>query len=179
MRSIILLSFSLVLSPAYGQHNTIAEKYAATIEGNTIKEHVYKLASREFQGRETGSEGNLAAARYIADQFKSYRIPVIPNDGDYFQDMAFSSIKWSSIKLDVNGATKEHLKDYLSIPQYFPLTEKLEINSLTFLGYGIDDPKYSDYRGKKYTGQHLLVYAGEPRNSKGNFRISGSDSLSA
>ncbi|HUR31866.1 MAG TPA: M28 family peptidase [Saprospiraceae bacterium] len=180
MRNIFGLLFLFCSSFLFGQAPAIAEKYASTIESETIKEHVYKLASPEFQGRETGTPGNLLAAQYISDQFKSYNIPVIPNDNNYFQEVGFTTIKWSEIQMMVNGQKAEHLKDFLSIPQYFPLKdETMTINSLTFLGYGIDDPAYSDYNGRNFTGQHLLVYSGEPRDRNGNSRITGSDSLSA
>jgi hypothetical protein len=64
----------------------------------------------------------------------------------------------------VNGVTMEHLKDYLSIPQYFlKALIRFKINSLTYLGYGIDDPAYSDYDGKNVKGQNLIIYDGSPR----------------
>jgi len=176
--------FSLLLFLSFGtsifsQAPTKAVLYSLHVDSQAIRTHVYKLASKEFEGRETGTEANLAAAAYIADQFKSYGIPPLPGDDDYFQELAFSTIKWSDMQLVVDGQPVEHLKDYLSIPQYFPVTKvSMTIRSLTFVGYGIDDPSYSDYKGKKFPGQHLLVYAGEPRDKNDNYRISGSDSIS-
>lgn len=179
MKGILLFSFLTFSFSLFSQKISVAAKYAEMIEAQTIKEHVYKLASSEFAGRETGTLKNLLAAHYIADQLQHSNVLPIPNDGDYFQDVAFSSVKWDSIVLTANGQRMEHLKDYLAIPQYFPITkETIEINSLTFLGYGVDDPQYSDYKGKKVSGQHLIVYAGEPRDKNGNFKISGSDSIS-
>ena len=180
MRTFFLLFFLPAYFELFSQYSTPAQSYAATIESSKIREHVYKLASREFQGRETGTDGNLLASRYIADQFSSFGIAPVPNEDDYFQELDFTSIKWADIRMNVDGQPVEHLRDFLSIPQFFPLkTDAMEINSMTFLGYGIDDSAYSDYKGKKFTGQHLLVYGGEPRNRNGQFRISGSDSLSA
>lgn len=179
MKSIPFLFVLICSLPVFSQHTGVVEKYAATIDSNTIKKHVYKLASSEFQGRETGTDGNLKAAAYIAEQFKSIQLPPLPGDSDYYQDLAFTTLKWRTNQITVNGNSKEHLKDYLSIPQYFPLQkDRMQIRSLTFLGYGIDDPAYSDYKGRKFSGQHLLVYAGEPRDRNGNFRLTGSDSLS-
>ncbi len=144
-----------------------------------MRDHVYTLASPAFEGRETGTEGNQKAAHYIADQFAADGIPPIPGDGDYFQELAFSKIKWDNIKLSVNGTSEEYLRDYLSIPQFFPDSASVfQIRSLTFLGYGIDDPAYSDYKGKNLKGQNLIVYAGEPRGSDGNYKITGVDTAS-
>jgi hypothetical protein len=171
----IFLSFRLL-----GQQANMATHYAATIDSNTLKTHVYKLASTEFQGRETGTEGNLKAAQYIAGQLASYGIQPIPGDGDYFQEVAFSKIAWENDQLTINGNTLEHLKDFLSIPQYSPeLQEPLHIETLTFLGYGIDDEAYSDYKGKNVRDQTLLVLSGEPKDRRGNFRITGTANTSS
>ncbi|MEO5907119.1 MAG: M28 family peptidase [Saprospiraceae bacterium] len=179
MKHLFLVFTLFITVEIIAQPISTAAHYASTIDSNTLREHVYKLASTEFEGRETGSPGNLLAAKYIAQQFAEDGIPVVPGDNDYFQEVAFSTIKWQSVDLTVNGEKVEHLKDFLSIPQYFPVNDKtINIASLTFLGYGIDDEVYSDYAGKSYTGQHLLVYAGEPVDKKGNYRISGNDSIS-
>ncbi len=175
--SVILFLFLYVTG--YSQYSSVAEQYAQTIQSLTLKDHVYTLASMEFQGRETGTEGNRKAAEYIADQFTSYGIAPIQGDNDYYQEVAFSTVKWNQIKLTVAGDSVEHLKEYLSVPQFFPVTPtSIGITSLTFLGYGIDDEAYSDYEGVDVRGKHLLIYSGEPMDQEGNYRISGSDTVS-
>ena len=172
--------FLLISSGLFAQYNALSEQYAGSIEAKAMKEHVFTLASKEFQGRETGTEGNKKAADYIAGQFASFGIPPIPGDGDFFQEVTFSSIKWKEVNLTVFGDSVEHLKEFISIPQYFPVQSgPIDITSLTFLGYGIDDPKYSDYKGVDVSGKHLLIYGGEPRDRKGLFRITGTDTTSA
>jgi hypothetical protein len=47
-------------------------------------------------------------------------------------------------------------------------------NKALFLGYGIDDPKYSDYAGKGVNGQVLLILAGEPTRKDGTSWLTGS-----
>src|SRR5688572_33156392 len=103
MKSISFFLFLFLSLPVFSQHVSVAEKYAATIDSNTIKKHVYKLASPEFQGRETGTDGNMKAAAYIADQFRSFQIPALPGDSDYYQELAFTTIKWSTNQITVNG----------------------------------------------------------------------------
>lgn len=81
--------------------------------------------------------------------------------------------------MTVSGEAVEHLKEYIAIPQHFPVqTGPIGISSIVFLGYGIDDEAYSDYEGVDVRGKHLLVYAGEPRDPNDNFRLTGSDSIS-
>src|SRR5690606_16913603 len=148
-----------------GQNAPAPEAFASTIDSLTLKKYVYTLASKEYEGRETGTEGNARAADFIAARFKELGIPPLSSTGNYFQEVAFSSVKWESIEAVVAGKTIEHMRDYLSLPQYYPRNAgELNINSLTFLGYGIDDKKYSDYAGVNVRGKHLLVYGGEPRN---------------
>lgn len=164
----------LISSGLHSQQLSVAEQYARTIESNAIRTHVFTLASKDFEGRETGTEGNRKAAQYIANQFASFDIPPIPGTENYFQNVAFTNVKWSDIKLTLSGSLVDHLRDYLSIPQYFPVQDKpIEIQSMIFLGYGIDDPAYSDYADVDVKGKHLLIYGGEPRDANENFRISG------
>jgi hypothetical protein len=175
----IVLFFLFAFQSIHAQYNATSVQLAESIQSKTLKDHVYVLASPEYQGRETGTEGNKKAADYISGQFKSYGIPPIPGDGDYFQEVAFSNIKWDSISLSIAGESADHLKEYLAIPQYFPvLHSPIDIKELTFLGYGIDDPAYSDYKGVDVKGKHLLVYSGEPITKKETFRITGTDSAS-
>lgn len=179
MNKIILIGLAMAMaSLSQAQMSNAALTYAATIDSSTMRNHVFYLASPELEGRETGSSGALRAADYIADQFSSYGIPP-GNDDSYFQEVAFSTIKWASINMEVNDAPAEHLREFLSIPQYFPvLNAPIHISSLTFLGYGIDDEAYSDYKGKDVRGKHLLIYGGEPRLPDGKFRLTSSDTAS-
>lgn len=178
MKSFVGL-FLFVSSAAMAQYNDVSEQLARSIESKSMKEHVYTLASKDFQGRETGKEGNFKAADYIAAQLASYGIPPIPGDTDYFQEVGFTTFKWENIQLSVSDEAIEHLKEYIAIPQYFPVQDgPIDISSMMFLGYGIDDEAYSDYEGVDVRGKHLLIYAGEPRDPNDNFRLTGSDSIS-
>ena len=52
MKKIIGL-FLLACGSIAAQTNDISDQLARTIESKTMKEHVYTLASKEFEGRET------------------------------------------------------------------------------------------------------------------------------
>lgn len=171
--------FLLIHTGLQAQYSITAEQLAKSIESATMKAHVYTLASPEFQGRETGEEGNVKAAAYIAQSFASSGIPPIPGEDNYYQQVAFSTIKWESITLTHSDLPAEHLKEFLSIPQYFPIdSTPMDITSMVFLGYGIDDDAYSDYQGVDVRGKHLLIYGGEPRDQDEKFWIAGNDSMS-
>ena len=64
-----------------------AEKFAKLITAETLKEHLYIYASDEFEGRETGSEGQKKAVNYLRDFYIKHKINPGDLDKDYFQPM--------------------------------------------------------------------------------------------
>ncbi|MGV0919082.1 M20/M25/M40 family metallo-hydrolase [Empedobacter falsenii] len=61
------------------------KSFAQEIEIKNLKKHVYFLADDKMKGRGTGSEENLKAAKYIAKEFKKYKLQPLGEDG-YFQE---------------------------------------------------------------------------------------------
>lgn len=70
--------------------NSNIEKYAQTITSNELKTHLYKYASDEFEGRETGTEGQKKAVNFLADYYKSQGIVSPQKDSSYFQTIPSS-----------------------------------------------------------------------------------------
>lgn len=154
--------------------------FAELIKASEIEKHLYILASPEFEGRETGTEGERKAGEYIANHFQELGLPpVVGGDSpSHFQDIAYTAESWDGIRLKVNKMEYRHLWDYYA----FPATNggaEIKTKKVLFLGYGIDDPAYSDYRGVDVKGKVLLVYSGEPLNEEGISYVSGSAEPSA
>ncbi len=63
---------------------------AQKIEADKIKEHIKTLASDEYEGRNTGSEGEKKANAYIEKQFKAIKLQPKGEKG-YDQSFAFKS----------------------------------------------------------------------------------------
>jgi hypothetical protein len=152
---------------------------AATITVEDMRRHLTVLSADDMEGRETGQPGQKRAAAYLEGEFQRLGLPAIGEGGGYFQTILFTRQKWEEIDLELNGESLRHLWEYSSAPSQNSHREMMNISELTFLGYGIDDPAYSDYTGKDVTGKHLLIFAGEPKAKKGNYRISGSGETSA
>ena len=57
-----------------------AEKMAKTISASDMKNHLYVIASKEMEGRDTPSPGLEKAATYIEDHFKS--LGLLPGNKD-------------------------------------------------------------------------------------------------
>ncbi|MEM1358749.1 MAG: M28 family peptidase [Bacteroidota bacterium] len=153
---------------------------AATITVEDLSRHLHILAADDMEGRETGQPGQKKAAAYLKGEMERLGLPTIGEDNGYFQTILFSRQKWAEIDLKLNGESLRHLWEYASAPSQNNHREKVNISELTFLGYGIDDVAYSDYTtAGDLTGKHLLIFAGEPRDKSGNFRISGSKETSS
>jgi len=177
MKHTLFLTLAIIfLNTAFGQENLLDPnvRFAKTITGEDISTYLHVLASDEFEGRETGTSGNKKAAEYIVSQIKSFGIPPIPGTDSYYQDLAFTRMKWNSITATINENELQHQRDYLMIP---PLNtnDKIEIDAaeIIFLGYGIDDVLYSDYRKNDVAGKVVIVYGGEPIDEEGNYMLTG------
>lgn len=62
-------------------------KYSNTITQVELKEHLYKFASEEFQGRQVGTRGQKLASNYIKNFYVDENIPSPLGQVDYFQDI--------------------------------------------------------------------------------------------
>lgn len=143
-----------------------------SITKEDLKKHLSIIASDEFQGRETGKPGNDLASAYIAGELKRMGIEPIMGDS-YFQKVDFQWISWEDISIFVGENKYKHLWDFLSFPDQNLNLGTLETNEVVFLGYGIDDPKYSDYKKKNLQGKVIMINEGEPEDASGNYFISG------
>ena len=64
--------------------------YAQTITAEELKTHLYKYASAEFEGRETGTKGQRKAAQFIKEYYMSEGIASPIADTSYFQPIPAS-----------------------------------------------------------------------------------------
>lgn len=62
-----------------------SKKYATEIKAVSLKKILTIIASDEMEGRETGSEGQKKAGRYIIDQYKKSGISYPTGAKDYYQ----------------------------------------------------------------------------------------------
>lgn len=181
----LYLFFPLSFLQAQVIHEEVDEKIdsaaalAGTITPVELEAHLTFLASDELEGRETGTPGNHKAAEYIAGQFQSFGLPKIgENEKSYYQKVAFTWTSWETADLYVNGKKYRHLWDFISFPLENTKLPLLETKKIHFLGYGIDDPKYSDYENVNVKDQVVMIYKGEPRNEEGISWITGTEEAS-
>ena len=155
-----------------------ARMLASTITVADLQRHLYTIAADEMEGRETGQPGQKRAADYLRGEFARLGLPGIGEEGGYFQTIVFARQQWDRVAMTMGGKELRHLWEYATAPSQNTSRGTTDIKEVVFLGYGIDDPKYSDYAGVDVAGKHILILAGEPQDRDGNNRITGTRAVS-
>ena len=174
---ICLLSVFFHVDHLYAQgHDTLAIRYARSIKSDQLAKHVFTLASDEFEGRETGMPGIEKAAQYISTYYESLRMQQA-TPGSWFQTYPLRRESNVGSYAECAGVRKIFPDDF-----YFFGMDAQEIKSseLVFAGYGIRDERHNDYKGwkSKSTGFGVICLSGEPMDSKGRSKITGSNETS-
>ncbi|KAA5545702.1 M28 family peptidase [Adhaeribacter rhizoryzae] len=156
-----------------------APKYAATITAADLSKHLHILASDEYEGRDTGQKGQKMAAAYIAKEFKEDGLvgPVKNSStSPYYQTFDLEKSAWGEGHITVGSRKFMMQQDFFVVGSSPYQTE--ETAEVVFAGHGIDAPKYSDYTNLNVKDKMVVVLAGEPRASNGNYLVSGTSKAS-
>ena len=156
----------------------LSVKYANTILAEDMKRHLTIIAGDGFQGRETGEAGNNKAAGYIANHFGFLQMSPQGDEGSFYQKVAFTFSKWTDTDIFVGETRYKHMKDFLAFPQKNESVPAINASEVIYLGYGIDDPKSSDYKKNDVEGKVILINKGEPIKKDSTYWITGSDEKS-
>lgn len=152
----------------------IASELAATITAEDLREHLTVLASDEYEGRETGTPGNDKAAAYIATHFKAEGLRPAGISNSFSQPVDFTFSSWADTDIYIGEARYKHLWDYIAFPNKNRSTAVIQASEVLYLGYGIDDVKYSDYEKADVRGKVIMINKGEPYSKDSTSWISGS-----
>jgi Peptidase family M28/PA domain len=173
-----LLFFTLLcfITLSYAQIDS-GSKYAATITTAVLQKHLAIIASDEMEGRETGTEGQQKAAAYIEAEFKNAGLlsPAPLNGYQQLFPLYKDSVTGSNVK--IGGQQLVLGTDY-----YIPLTKndskKIKSSAIVFVGYGISEPLYDDYKNIDAKGKVVLMVLGEPKTD-GKYLLTGTSQSSA
>jgi hypothetical protein len=111
MRILFLLLVSAFTLTTTAQKKWKPEKFAKTITEQDLKKHLYIIASKEMEGRETATPGQRKAAAYIENEFR--RIGLQPMANGSFQQ--YYNVYQDSLldaKLEINGVVYSLDKDF-------------------------------------------------------------------
>jgi hypothetical protein len=130
--------------------------------------HVKYLASDELKGRGDGSPELNRAARYLADQFRSFGLKPV-NTQSYYQDFQLTTnarlgpSNSLTYAVDGHATPLEAKRDF--IPFNFSSIGVVPQAGVVFAGYGITAPEYhyDDYAGIDVRGKYVLVLRHEPQ----------------
>ncbi|NAS12983.1 M28 family peptidase [Poritiphilus flavus] len=184
MKKLILLALGLATACNSSQ-KTVAEPaatepavpmavtYAGTITESELKEHLYTYASDEFEGRETGKEGQKKAVEYLKKAYEALGIPAAQKDGNYFQNVPLEMAKLPSGSILVGDKTFVIGEDFLTFSKSEGTYDEIQ-----YVGYGIEDGSYSDYKDLDVSGKLVLMKFGEPMNEDGTYLLSGTEEKS-
>jgi len=160
MRIKITALFCLLSGFVIGQsQDSIALKYANTITANEMSTHLHVIASDEYQGRETGKEGQKMAMEFLVNYFKKTGFEPVENYG-YVQQFPLVEQMAEGISLSINNKKFQFFDDFFSFPS---ITPSANFNtSIVFGGFGISELKWDDYKNVDLTNKIVLLLDGVP-----------------
>ena len=141
----VLSCVALCLAPfswSRAQVDSTALRYANTITTDDLRRHLSILASDEYQGRDTGKEGQKMAAQYLIQQFSSFGIPPVPASDPaaivqgYLQPFTLIEERSGSIRAATTGDTLGLLSGLLYFNEY--LSADRVVDHVVYLGDGND-----------------------------------------
>ncbi|MDO7873394.1 M28 family peptidase [Hymenobacter sp. ASUV-10] len=146
------------------------DHYAGQVTAARLRTHLEVLASDKFEGRETGEPGQHMAAEYVAEQFKTAGLNTTPTLNSYLQNFSLERVSWApDATLKIGSTTYKWIADFYSLSDV-SFDKETEVKPV-FVGYGIEQGDYSDYKNLEVKGKDLLIMLGEPTDEKGGARL--------
>jgi hypothetical protein len=172
MKQLLIVTTLLFSNILLIAQDTLPIYYSRTITAKELSEYVYRLASKEYEGRYTGSRGQVRAGEYIRGEFEKddLRAPLVSGMPHYIQEYTLDNCRWKDQRLKVNGVEFQVGKDFLFLSDPVNIKGSFPV---VFAGFGIEDEKYSDFGNIDVKGKIMLVFSGEPENEEGISVISG------
>ena len=91
-------------------YDKIEAKYVNQINPENLKKHLTIIASDEMEGRNTGSEGQKKAGRYMIDEYKKMNVSFPKGAKDYYQAVPASFL---NAKRNLNLTDSENIWAYI------------------------------------------------------------------
>ncbi len=155
----IILFLILPVTLLAQEKDSIEINYSKYVTAESMGKNLRVIASDEYEGRETAKKGQKMAAEYIAKQFKEAGIKPY-KENTYYQEFPLNLILPAPAEIFLNGKDFIGNKDYYNFPGQSDQT--IETNTILFLGYGIDESNYSDYKGIDVKDKIVMILSGEP-----------------
>lgn len=148
-----------VLVPSFAQKETSLPEFK--LQKSEMEAHMRFLAADELMGRRTGEQGNLVAARYIAEQFRRFGLTYAPSQTSFMQPVPLEKMgALGKGELVVGTETLRSGQDWILMSG-----DASDIDTpLVYAGFGLEnaDKGWNDYKGLDVKGKVVLVQSGSP-----------------
>jgi hypothetical protein len=144
----------------------VLKKYMKTITAEELKDHLYILASDDFEGRETGTKGQAMAAAYVSRHFLKNGLegPMKDNPNPFYQTIPFRSSSVTNAQMGNANYEAVFQQEFIPSSSFSLETSTKE---LVFLGYGVEKENYNDFEGIDIEGKGVVLLSGVPTDKKG------------
>lgn len=113
MRKILsVIAAALILPVGLIAQQDVSEKYASTITPQDMRSKLSILASDEFGGRETGTEGQKMASKFLEDFYKEIGLEG-PVNGTYRQKFSMYQSNWADVYVKTKSGKKMNGDGYI------------------------------------------------------------------
>ena len=171
-RIALFLAFAVSIVCSYAQSFDAAMPFTKSIDTKDLYKHLSILASDEYEGRETGKEGQRKASAYIQNEFQKMGL-VPPSAAGYKQDIALGQKVLATRKFIINQKEMT-IGDEFSVAKDRLAIEALS-NEIVFVGYGITEGNYNSFKNIDVANKVVVVLSGEPKVD-GKFLLSADGS---
>ncbi|UCE06779.1 MAG: M28 family peptidase [bacterium] len=165
---ILIISYLLIASGLLAQNQSREEQLLESlhsISSHTLYDYVAELASEEYEGRLTGTEGYDLAAEWVASYFEEWSIKPGGDDSTYFQHFPIPyTLVFEGCEVCLHIPYKKStLKKYYRYEYEFIPGSTSGSGEITteviYVGYGITAPElnYDDYKDVDVKGKIVLM----------------------
>lgn len=146
-----------------------ADEAAKKITKEALLAHVEELASDEYMGRGTGTQGEQMSVDYLVSQFEEMGVEPAAGSGSYVQEFPLTGQQVTEARMSVStNGRSPYMLQYKSEFMAWPAnqSEKVDINNaeLVYVGYGIQAPEenWDDFKGTDVSGKIIVVKNNDP-----------------
>ncbi len=151
-----------------------SQEYGKSITKDELEEMLYIFSSDEFGGRGTPSKGQDLATDFLKDNYIDLGIQ--PARKTYEHKVFLQFDEKPNISLSINEKEFKYYDDFIAYNNGPNIS--FSNSEIIYVGYGIDHRNYNSYDGLDVNDKVVLAIAGEPKNRRGNYFISGGEKKS-
>jgi hypothetical protein len=156
------ITLLLMIILTFGCKST-QQKAVESITAEELKVHLGVIASDEFLGRNTPSQGLKIASRYIASMAEVYGLKPLMPDGSFFQKIPLDTNTIHQSKTRMRLTSLSGVQNF-SFPYDFGILDRsykdTEISGeILFVGYGLSSTKleWDDLKGLNLKGKIVVM----------------------